>query len=383
MTEQNTPNAVDGLLQHLLDLTDRSQTVLRVEPARDDSIAQCDEPLEPPRNGISKIVYRGYKALAHYEISLQHVNILTGANNAGKSTAISALRILSAGIGVASRKKPQMVSTPEGLQLGYVVPTKHLDISLENVHTDLDDRDSSVTFSYNSGGELVLWFPRDGGCTLSIGENSETLPKAPSSFRKAFGAKVVQVPVLGPLEYGEPLLKVETVRAGVMTHRACRHFRNYWYHYPDNFDRFASLVSETWPGTTIGRPELDFGDDGARLHMFCEENRRSRELYWAGFGFQIWCQLLTHVCRATPDDILVVDEPETYLHPTVQRRLVEVVRDTGAQVILATHAPSIVMAAHNHDVIVIDKSNRIARRRRGRAAALAAQLGIGTSAQEC
>ena len=110
--------------------------------------------------------------------------------------------------------------------------------------------------------------------------------------------------------------------------------------------------------------------------MFCEENRRTRELYWSGFGFQIWCQLLTHVCRAAPNDLLVIDEPETYLHPMIQRRLLRILRGTGAQIVLATHSASIVMAADDNDVIVIDKESRIASRQNKRAAALAAQLGL-------
>jgi len=36
---------------------------------------------------------------------------------------------------------------------------------------------------------------------------------------------------------------------------------------------------------------------------------------WVGFGYQIWCQLLTHLSRAAEDSLVVVDEPEVYLHP--------------------------------------------------------------------
>ena len=72
--------------------------------------------------------------------------------------------------------------------------------------------------------------------------------------------------------------------------------------------------------------------------MFCLEDRMTRELYWAGFGFQIWCQLLTHVSRAKDATLLIVDEPEVYLHPDVQRQLLGILRDTGPDIVFATHS---------------------------------------------
>lgn len=376
MTDSDSQKSslVDKLLEQLLAMTE-STPIAADPPSNDDVHAAIDE---SSRIGLSRIVYAGYKALGDYEIPLQHMNILTGINNAGKSTALSTLRILATGLAVAKRKKPESVSTPNGYGTGYHVPTKNLGISLENVHTDLSERDSKVTFSYFNGGELVLWFPLDGGCTLVIGPNSKVSPSTPTAFRKAFATRIIHVPVLGPFEYEEPLLKIETVQSGATTHRACRHFRNYWYHFPENFDRFAALLADTWPGMTISPPERNFGANGLSLSMFCQENRLTRELFWSGFGFQIWCQLLTHVCRATPNDLLVMDEPETYLHPAIQRRLIEVLRGTGAQVVLATHSASIVMAANDNDVIVVEKTSRVATRRKKRAAALAAQLGLST-----
>ena len=63
----------------------------------------------------------------------------------------------------------------------------------------------------------------------------------------------------------------------------------------------------------IQRPEIE--DMTGELTMFCLEDRMTRELYWAGFGFQIWCQILTHLSRVDDSGLVVIDEPEVYLHP--------------------------------------------------------------------
>lgn len=380
---------VEQLLKELLAATGSSERddatavpppTVRSEVSSTSSTGQPDQgqSTQTGQSGhIASIRFSGYKALNNYTLHLSQINILTGANNAGKSTALSALRILASGLGVAGRHRAlSAMETPSGRKPVYVVPTDGLPVSLENIRTDLKDDETTVLFQYANGGELVLWFPADGACLLYVGDDSAFQPKSPTEFRRQFRPGIVHVPVLGPLEHNEQLLNRATVTAGLATHRAARHFRNYWYYFPEAFDRFAELVSSTWPGMEIEKPELLHDSSGPMLRMFCREERMTRELYWAGFGFQIWCQLLTHISRATAGDILVIDEPETYLHPAVQRRLLEVLRRTGSQIVAATHSASIVMAAGPNEVVCVDRADRVARRLVNMSSALALQLGI-------
>lgn len=96
--------------------------------------------------------------------------------------------------------------------------------------------------------------------------------------------------------------------------------------------------------------------------MFCLEGRMTREVYWVGFGFQVWCQLLTRLSRATDNSLVVVDEPEVYLHPDIQRQLLGIVRDIGADVMLATHSSEIIAEADPTEIIMVDKRRRKAER---------------------
>jgi hypothetical protein len=289
-----------------------------------------------------------------------------------------ALQILSVGLRVARRVKPTLMQTPDGELPGYRVPTDRLAVSLENVQTDYAETEATVCFEFNTGDKLTLWFPSEGGCRLYVSETSGLPPATPTAFRKTFPVEVVCVPVLGPLEHNEPMLQEATVKSALTTHRAARHFRNYWHQSPENFDHFAELIAITWPGVVIEPPELQMGSQGAILHMYCRENRITRELYWMGFGFQVWCQLLTHVCRAAPSDVLVVDEPETYLHPIVQRRLLSILRGTGAQVVLATHSAPITMGAGPNEVFRLNGRDSSSHPLVSPSEALAFQLGLRT-----
>lgn len=302
---------------------------------------------------ITNIHFSQYKGLVECSIRTTTMTVVTGENNAGKSTFLSALRLLDAGLQLARRRKPHPVVTHVGRRIGYLVPTENLAVSIKNIHTDLKDVETIVDFDMDNGVVLTLYFPVQGGCIFFV--QGMTPPMTPTTFRSKFRFGLIQIPVLGPLEDDEPLVLESTIKRGLGTHRASRHFRNYWYRNPQGFDDFSSMVSSTWEGMNIELPEMTMGLHGGILHMYCTEFRRTRELYWCGFGFQIWCQLLTHISRAAQGDIILVDEPETYLHPTVQKQLLEILRSRGAQVFLATHSPTIISCAKQGEVIGISR----------------------------
>ena len=246
---------------------------------------------------------------------------------------------------------------------GHNIPVNTIPISLENVHSDYADSDSSIEVRYTRGNTLYLLFPADGGVTMYWETKTQKLPTTPSTFQKAFPDIVQTIPVLGPVEQHEPVVADDTVRRAAGTPVASRHFRNYWRKNPDGFEKFRCLVESTWPRMSIRKPERpDVLED--RLTMFVSENRIDRELYWAGLGFQIWCQLLTHISRCSESDLLIVDEPEVYLHPEVQRQLLGILREVQPDIVLATHSVEIMGEADPSEILLVDKSRRSARRLR-------------------
>lgn len=64
---------------------------------------------------------------------------------------------------------------------------------------------------------------------------------------------------------------------------------------------------------------------------------REREIFWAGDGYQVWFQILLHLWRVWDTaDAVILDEPDSYLHADLQRRLVRMLEAMPAQVITAT-----------------------------------------------
>ena len=81
--------------------------------------------------------------------------------------------------------------------------------------------------------------------------------------------------------------------------------------------------------------------------MKAAEAKRTKPLELAGIGFLQVIQIFAYLVYFRPV-LLLVDEPDSHLHPTAQERLIRVLADAakqfGTQVILTTHSPSVVRA---------------------------------------
>jgi energy-coupling factor transporter ATP-binding protein EcfA2 len=309
---------------------------------------------------FTAVRFQNFKSLRDFTIHLKDMNVLVGPNNAGKSTILDAFRIMMVAHSFASRRNPSPLQVNEQAIVGYDIPVPQIPISLANIHFDYEtNRETSITFSLNNGNKLKLTFYDNSRCILTIDARQRTANT--SQFKRHFPISIYSIPTLGPLEEEEELLSDEYVRQSIGTRRAHRMFRNIWYRWSDEFPIFQDLVERTWEGMTISRPELNRAYP-PRLTMFCTEGRVDRELCWAGFGFQVWLQLLTHITNSAASNILIVDEPEIYLHPDLQHRLFHLLKATNKQIILATHSAEMVNEAEHDDVIIVNKAKRFATR---------------------
>ena len=297
-----------------------------------------------------------------FKLHLRHFNILVGPNNAGKSTILAAFRILAAAMRKANARKPEMVGGPQGRSFGYVIDLDATSVAEENIFFNYDDSEAAtVTFKLSNKNELILYFPEQGVCHLIVETQGKPV-RSPTSFRSQFNCPIGFVPILGPVEHNEPLYAQEAARLALFNYRAARNFRNIWYHFPEKFDAFRTALIQTWPGMDIEPPIVDSPYQKPRLHMFCPEDRIPREIFWAGFGFQVWCQMLTHLIQSSDKALFLIDEPDIYLHSDLQRQLLGLLRNLGPDILIATHSTEIITEAEPDDIVLINKQRKSARR---------------------
>lgn len=309
-----------------------------------------------------RVEFSHFKAFKTFALDLKRFNILVGPNNAGKSTILVAFRILAAALRKAGARKPTVVTGPKGKVLGYEVDLSAISVAEENIYFNYEESEAaSVKFFLSNKHSLELFFPERGACNL-IADTGGRAVTAPAVFRSNFNCPIGFVPILGPVEHHEPLYEREAARLALFNYKAARNFRNIWHHYPERFEEFRAALQNSWPGMDIEPPQIDMSFGKARLNMFCPEERIPRELFWSGFGFQVWCQMLTHLIQWRDSSIFLIDEPDIYLHSELQRQLLALLRNLGPDILIATHSTEIIVEAEPDDIVVINKQRRSSRR---------------------
>ncbi|MFB9843432.1 ATP-dependent nuclease [Mucilaginibacter ginsenosidivorans] len=311
---------------------------------------------------ITSIKFKNFKALEEFTIHLKKFNVLTGPNNNGKSTILDGLRLLQAAYRYASRTTPKYINNPLGQKFwGFVIPPNSLPINTDYIQTNFNTSEPSIIrYSIDSGKTLILSFHPEYPTYLFF-DTPNRIPRSSTDFRNEFPLNIAIIPTLGPFEIGEELLSQEYVKRWYGSRRSPRMFRSYWFYNLERFDEFKKLVEATWLGMSINFPQK--ADQFSKeLFMFCEEERIPREISWAGFGFQIWLQLLTHIVNAKNASLIVVDEPEIYLHPDLQHKVLELLRHYNADIMIATHSVEIINSVEPNDVVLVDKKNKSAKR---------------------
>lgn len=316
----------------------------------------------PITHQFVRIDFERFKAFKAFTLQLRHFNILVGPNNSGKSTILAAFRILAAALRKAGSRRPVMLRGPTSKALGYVIELSSISVAEENIFYNYDDKETaSVKFQLSNNNELTLYFPEQGVCFLFADAQGSSVV-SPSAFRAQFNCPIGFVPILGPIEHIENLYEREAARLAIYNYRAARNFRNIWYHFPEKFDQFRSALNLSWPGMDVQRPVVDRSHEKPRLHMFCPEERIPREIFWAGFGFQVWCQMLTQIVQSSETSLFLIDEPDIYLHSDLQRQLLGLLRNMGPDILIATHSTEIITEAEADDIVLINKRRNSARR---------------------
>jgi hypothetical protein len=143
---------------------------------------------------------------------------------------------------------------------------------------------------------------------------------------------------------------------------ASRHFRNQLYLLGRPSRGEEPQLNEYISFAQAWTPEIEIVelDAGGQLNLYYREpaRRSEKEIFWAGDGIQVWLQLLLHIFRLRGVDVLVLDEPDVFLHADLQRRLVRLLETLECQVITATHSPEMLSEAQPSSVVWVDKAAR-------------------------
>ena len=217
-----------------------------------------------------------------------------------------------------------------------------------------------VSASFSNGTRLDVYVCEDLYVHAVIYDKRGRAANSRPAAMAAGIPRVSILPQIGPLPDGEKRLNDEYVRRNLQTTLSSIHFRNQLRILrEEHFDNFRSLVSSTWSGLNIESldvpPQMD--KDG-NLMLIVRDGDFSAEVAWMGQGLQMWLQTMWFLCRNKQSDVLILDEPDVYMHADLQRKLVRMLIHDSRQFIIATHSPEMLAEVEPDSVVILNRANR-------------------------
>lgn len=307
---------------------------------------------------IKRLEITNFRCYKKSTIFFEGTSILVGRNNAGKSTLIEALKIVS----VITRKYKTLrfVAPPdwvkECVDFGVSPAVENMNISDRGIFYMYGEEPAVIEALFMNGTSIKAYV----GEGLSIFANvydSDGCPARNSKEIKQIEIPTIEVlPQISAVLDAEKVIKKATVDHNKSTRLASRNFRNQLFYYEDAFPMFKSLVESTWENIKVSPIESIFENDGQLLQFFVRVKNFEAEIGWMGHGLQMWIQTMWFVSQCGKDSIVVLDEPDVYMHADLQRRLIRLITPMFPQLIIATHSLEIIEEVTSDCIIPIDSS---------------------------
>ncbi|MEU5462180.1 ATP-dependent nuclease [Streptomyces althioticus] len=337
---------------------------------------------------LKKLRLNHFKGFAEFEINFGQEVVLVGPNNAGKSTIISALRLAAEEVSFARRRNCRDRFDLDGnkwalghqLSSGIGNPSGFVG---ENIRHEFRESETRLELTFSSGATLKSVWPVGEFPFFCLVKDDGSLVST-SAAARSVTPSIGVVPTLTPVQHRELILTEKYVRESQTTRLSSSHFRNQLYYLrredPDSYRDLSDFILDNTPEIQEISIEASSTGDATELDLYFTETatRSVKELFWAGDGLQIWLQFLLHLYRHRAAKTLVLDEPDVFLHPDLQRRLVNVLEERDQQWILATHAPEILAEARRDAVILVDRTRKRARHLRDSKSMEQASQSLGT-----
>jgi hypothetical protein len=333
---------------------------------------------------IESVEFLRFRGFARLKATLLPHSYIVGPNSAGKSTVLEAIGLAEQCLRIAFRKLPTIQVHTQGQRFAAYPLPLHLDNGDDPVRFDFCSDETRICVRWLNGATIQIVWPEENGEEQSgyfyLQDQNGMQPTSIKAIKALFTVTTI-IPIVTPLERYEELKTAAYIEAHSLSRLASRHFRNnaWLMSKSGEWDTFREFCRPWLPEIQLLEVSLNIGVN--RLVVFYSEtgSRAPKELSWAGDGMQIWVQLLWHVFRAQQSSTIVLDEPEVYLHPDLQRRLVRLLGTTSAQIVLASHSADVIAEAPADGILWVDRRSGGAKRAKSQRVMSDLSLSLGSS----
>ena len=317
---------------------------------------------------LEALEIHNFRKFDRYAVTFGDRNLLVGPNNAGKSTLIETLRVISI---VVNRFGALNFDSPpdwlDGIERsrGVVPSLRGLDFDLgrETFH-QYNDPPAVLTATFSGGSTVTAYLGPQSDIYAVVRDSDGAAITSKGQARLFTQPRIGIQPQVGPLVRNERPLADRYVRGSLDSTLAPTHFRNQLRLLEHYFDVFKKSAEATWPALRIDGVELVGRGEQLHLELFVRDGSFVGEVAAMGHGLQMWLQLMWFLARSRDDGTIVLDEPDVYMHPDLQRRLIRFLLGRGQQVVVATHSVEMMAEVEPHELVPIDAGRASATRAR-------------------
>ena len=273
---------------------------------------------------LTKIQLENFKCYKNAIIKFKELTIVVGENNAGKSCLIEALRLISRA--AAGSKKRVYVSPPVNMELplsirGFKIDTQKLKIDLSIIIYYYNfAKYAKITAFFSNKAKIEIYLNTSDAFAVIYDSNNQIV-KTKQQAEKLNLDNIGILPQIGPIRDNEKLLSEDTINGDKDTYLSSLHFRNeilLWK--KDYYEYFKNSAEETWNSLRV--QSLEFNPvESDYISLMVQDNNFPAEIGKMGNGLQMWLQIIWFLARSKDCGVIILDEPDVYMHSDMQRFL--------------------------------------------------------------
>ncbi len=312
---------------------------------------------------LKSLTLHNFRCFEHHEILFAPLCLLVGRNNAGKSTVVDALRLIS--LATARYRSSNYSDVPNWLdaparERGFSPSLRGFPLNLETVFHGYSDPPAMIMAKFESGESIKIYIGPSSALHAVI-INRDGRPASTRSVAQHLDVPQLAIlPQITPLLREEPVRDEEYVRRSMSSNLGSLHFRNELKLNPPLFNQFKEFASDSWPHLQVRDIQIRGSEPAdSMIDLYVRDGQFVAEVGAMGHGLQMWLQVIWFLTRTPDNSPVILDEPDVYMHPDLQRRLIRLVQRRFSQTIIATHSVEMMSEVEPSQVLIIDKSRPI------------------------
>jgi len=311
---------------------------------------------------IKEIKLENYRGFVKHTIPFKQLNVIVGANNAGKSTVVEALRLLSFVVNryknLSYKKIPEWLEI-SGINYGVSPSLKYAEINFDSICNQYkNEQPAVISADFLDKSNVTIYLNNKGDIHSVITSAKGKVITSRSEANKIDLPSINILPQVGPVQREEQILDPDYIKNAIGSSLSPLHFRNQLNVFYNLLPDFQEMVEKTWSGVMVQQLINAKQLPKTPLSLQIRNDNFVAEVSAMGHGLQMWLQVIWFLTLFNHSEIIILDEPDVYMHADLQKRLIRFIKNKYPQVIITTHSIEIMSEVEPEEILVIDKYSK-------------------------